>query len=167
MKKSMRGWCVFVGLALANLAVAADLQTWPQGRAMTLAADGKAIQVINVWATWCAPCRKEMPLLSRWYVKQQQSRAKLKVSMVGVALDSEANIARFAKQTPVRYPLWRYNGKDSSAWMKSLGNAVGALPFTSVRAPQCGFQAALLGEVDEVKLDNTVRAARQQCAKRL
>ena len=49
---------------------------------------------------------------------------------------------------------------------KALGNPVGALPFTLVRAPQCGFQAALLGEVDEAKLDKAVAQARQQCGRR-
>ena len=152
--------------ALATTATAAELQSWPQNKPVSLTPGGHDIQVVNVWATWCAPCRKEMPLLSRWYVKQQQSRAKPKVSMMGVALDSEANIARFVQQTPVRYPLWRYSGTDSTAWMKTLGNSVGALPFTLVRAPQCGFQAALLGEVDEAKLDKAVAQARQQCGRK-
>lgn len=151
---------------LLGTAAAADLQSWPQNKPVSLAVGGAEIQVVNVWATWCAPCRKEMPLLSRWYLKQQQSRAKPKVSMVGVALDSEANIARFVRQTPVRYPLWRYTGQDSTAWMKTLGNPVGALPFTLVRAPQCGFQAALLGEVDAAKLDKALAQARQQCARK-
>lgn len=151
---------------VAATAAAADLQSWPQNKPVSLTSSGQDIQVVNVWATWCAPCRKEMPLLSRWYVKQQQSRAKPKVSMVGVALDSETNIARFVQQTPVRYPLWRYSGTDSTAWMKTLGNSVGALPFTLVRAPQCGFQAALLGEVDEAKLDKAVAQARQQCGRK-
>ena len=84
--------------ALATTATAAELQSWPQNKPVSLTPGGHDIQVVNVWATWCAPCRKEMPLLSRWYVKQQQSRAKPKVSMLGVALDSEANIARFVPQ---------------------------------------------------------------------
>ena len=168
MQKKLRyAWGVLCLLSASFSAGAnAPLQSWPQGKPVALAATGDEVQVVNVWATWCAPCRKEMPLLSRWYLKQQQSRAKPTVSMVGVALDSEANIARFVRQTPVRYPLWRYSGTDSTAWMKTLGNPVGALPFTLVRAPQCGFQAALLGEVDEAKLDKAVAQARQQCGRR-
>ena len=133
-----KGYIVSVGDMAPDFVVKLD-----DGRSVQLSSLRGKVVMLQFTASWCGVCRKEMPLLSRWYVKQQQSRAKPKVSMMGVALDSEANIARFVQQTPVRYPLWRYSGTDSTAWMKTLGNSVGALPFTLVRAPQCGFQAAL------------------------
>lgn len=148
-----------------NPSMAADLQTWPQGKPTQLAPGANEIQIINVWATWCAPCRKEMPMLSRWY-QQQQGKQKYPVRMVGVALDQPQNIARFVQKTPVRYPIWRYSGHDSAAWMKSLGNNVGALPFTLVHAPGCGFRTTLLGEVSSDDLNKAVRQARLQCTQR-
>lgn len=144
---------------------AAELETWPQNRPAVLG-DVDGVQVVNVWATWCAPCRREMPLLSRWAEAQRQSRQRPPVTVVGVALDQNANIAAFVRQTPVRYPIWRYSGRDSRAWMQRLGNPVGALPFTLIRAPRCGFQTTLLGEVDAAKLDAAVAQARRQCAQR-
>lgn len=163
MAKHLGGW--LVGLLITGAAQGAELTTWPDGRPVSLSPPPRSVQVVNVWATWCVPCRREMPLLSAWYRRQQQQRQERPVQMVGVALDSADNIARFVRQTPVCYPVWRYVGPDSGAWMKTLGNPVGALPFTLVRAPDCGFQQTLLGEIDAAKLDAAVAAARRQCLK--
>ena len=145
--------------------VAAKWWEWSSNRPQTLTNQRQEITVVNVWATWCAPCRQEMPALSRWYRQQQKQRQAWPVRMVGVALDQPGNIGRFLKQTPVSYPIWRFEG-DSVAWMNSLGNPVGGLPFTVVLAERCGFRQPLLGVVDQPKLDAAVRSARQQCARR-
>ena len=98
--------------------------------------------------------------MSAWYQKQKKGS----VDMVGIALDSSENIGRFLKTTPVRYPIWRYSGNDSRAWMKSFGNNIGGLPFTVVEAPKCGYRQTLLGEVTAKKLDAALAAARAKCA---
>lgn len=118
------------------------------------------VQIINLWATWCGPCRKEMPAMSRWYT---QKGKRQNVQMVGIAMDEENNIAQFLKSTPVSYPIWRYTGNNSRAMMKSFGNHVGALPYTVIRAPSCNQQQAVLGELTEAKLDSTVAAVKSKC----
>lgn len=156
---------VAAALCLAVAPAAADeLYTWPDQRAVSLPAGGDKIRVFNVWASWCVPCRREMPFLSRWHEQQRRSHARPKVELVGISLDKPEAIQSFLQQTPVRYTQWRYGGQDSRAWMRSIGNPVGALPFTLIQAPQCGFKTALLGEVDAAKLDAAVAAARQKCA---
>lgn len=118
------------------------------------------IQIINLWATWCAPCRKEMPAMSQWYT---QKGKRQNVQMVGIAVDESTNIAQFLKNTPVSYPIWRYTGANSRAMMKSFGNNVGALPYTVVRIPTCSQQQTLLGEVDGAKLDNAIATLKTKC----
>ena len=59
--------------------------------------------VINIWATWCLPCREEMPLLSRTYAREGHG----KFALVGVDLAEPASrVQAFLGQTPVSYPIW-------------------------------------------------------------
>ncbi len=59
--------------------------------------------VINIWATWCLPCREEMPLLSRTFGKLRAGS----FALVGVDLAEPARrVKRFLYQTPIRYPVW-------------------------------------------------------------
>lgn len=147
-------------LALAVLPLqAAELVDWRSGQAQDVAKMAAPIRVVNLWATWCVPCRKEMPLLSAWAAKQPKN----KVGMVGIALDDTANIAAFLKTTPVRYPIWRYDGQDSRLFMKGMGNEVGGLPFTLVSAKGCGFRQILTGEVTAKKLNDAVAQVETKC----
>jgi len=82
--------------------------------------------VINFWATWCAPCREEMPALSR-----VSSRAAPAVQFVGLAQDDPAKVRKFARELGVTYPLW--TGADEVMELsRRLGNRTAVLPFTVV-----------------------------------
>ena len=146
------------GLFISN-AVAADLAAYPSGQAQDLSALKAPVRIVNLWGSYCKPCVKEMPEMSAWYKKQKKGS----VDLVGIAVDREANIAEFLKKTPVSYPVWRYTGKDSRAFMQTLGNKVGALPFTTVEAVKCGHKEVILGEINGKKLDEAVQKAAAQC----
>lgn len=79
---------------------------------------GKAV-VLNFWATWCAPCKIEMP----WFVELQKKYAAEGLQLVGVAMDDATpkEIADFAKQMGVNYPI--LVGKEA------VGQAYGGVPF--------------------------------------
>ena len=146
-----------VAPALAN-----DLVAYPSGKTQTLTHQPTSVRIVNIWATWCAPCRKEMPAMSAWYQKHAN---KKKVELIGIALDHENAMAKFLKTTPVSYPIWRYAGKDSRAFMQTLGNQVGALPYTIVEAKGCRFKQQITGEVNGKKLDDAILLLQQQCSK--
>ena len=81
--------------------------------------------VVNFWATWCLPCREEMPGFSRLHSKY----AAKGVQFVGIAFDSADKVKDFSDQTPVSYPLLI----GTSALIPltaALGDAAGGLPFT-------------------------------------
>ena len=156
----------FICLALMLLILpirtwAANLVDYPHNKPQSLTAFHTPIRVINIWATWCAPCRKEMPAMSAWY----QKKNKQQIRLIGIALDREDNIAKFLQTTPVRYPIWRYTGKDSRVFMQSLGNTIGALPYTLVEAKGCQFKHSITGEVNAQKLDDAIKLVQQQCKK--
>ena len=79
----------------------------------------------NFWATWCAPCREEMPLLDAAH--RQYGQKGLQV--VGIAVDSADNVRKFAGLVPVGYSLV-LGGAATIDLMRALGNATGGLPFT-------------------------------------
>src|SRR5688500_16142451 len=85
------------------------------------------VLVCNFWATWCAPCREEMPLLDAL----QARHAKNGVQVVGIALDNVANVGEFLKSTHIAYPLL-IAGATGIELMRRLGNSAGGLPFTVV-----------------------------------
>ena len=145
--------------AAALPAQAADFTLHPSQKQLN---DKAPVQVINFWATWCGPCRKEMPAMSRWYA---QKGKRQNVQMVGIAVDETANISKFLQSTPVSYPIWRYTGNNSRNMMKEFGNQVGVLPYTVVRIPACQQQQALVGEVDGAKLDATIAAVKAKCSR--
>lgn len=81
--------------------------------------------VLNFWATWCAPCVKEMPLLDAFY-KEHKAKGW---HVVGLAIDSPTPVREFLGKLPITFPigLAGLNGVDLS---RNLGNPSGALPFS-------------------------------------
>jgi thiol-disulfide isomerase/thioredoxin len=78
---------------------------------------GKAV-VLDFWATWCVPCKIEMP----WFVELQKQYGPEGLAIIGVAMDdsSDEEISKFAKELGVNYPILR--GKEA------VGEAYGGLP---------------------------------------
>lgn len=88
--------------------------------------DGKVV-VLNFWATWCEPCRREVPLLS----KLQQKYEPRGLQVVGVAIDSLDAIRKFAKTTGINYPVL-YGVEAAMDVATSYGDEQGTLPYTVV-----------------------------------
>jgi thiol-disulfide isomerase/thioredoxin len=85
---------------------------------------GRAL-VCNFWATWCAPCREELPILDA----AQQKYAANGLQMVGIAVDSAVNIVEYLKTVRIGYPVL-VGEATAINLMRRVGNASGGLPFT-------------------------------------
>lgn len=101
----------------------ADLRGQPQALSQWR---GKVL-VLNFWASWCAPCREEMPDFDALR-RQYQDRG---VEFVGLAIDNEKNVTQFLQTMPVSYPILIGEGA-ALALARQLGNNSGALPYTVV-----------------------------------
>ena len=108
---------------------------------------GKTL-VINFWATWCPPCRDEMPEFSRLHTKYAANG----VQFIGIAVDTADNVGRFSQQHAVSYPLL-IGGTPGTELSRQLGNASLALPYTVVVGPAGDARLARLGRVAERELD--------------
>ena len=88
--------------------------------------DGKVL-VINFWATWCPPCRKELPA----FVELQEKYAAKGLQFVGVAVDTPQNVSDFVDTYGVNYPMLVAE-LEAIDIGKKYGNRFGALPYTVI-----------------------------------
>lgn len=65
------------------------------------------VVLVNIWATWCGPCRTEMPLLDRLY----RDRKDRGLAVFGISDESLATQQNFLKKVPIVYPLLTVNGQ--------------------------------------------------------
>lgn len=106
---------------------------------------GKTI-VLNFWATWCGPCRDEMPLLLN-VQKQYQDQG---VVVIGLAIDDRDSVAAFAKEMRIGYPL--LIGEEAGLSLLSrYGNPRGFLPYTVIIRPDGEIAARKLGAYHDEK----------------
>ena len=98
-----------------------------EGRLRNVAEWDGRLLVVNFWATWCAPCREEIPL----FVRLQEQFGDRGLQFVGIALDQPANVAPFAAEYGINYPVLVGQG-EAIELMRRFGSLYGALPFTAV-----------------------------------
>ena len=99
--------------------------------------------IINFWATWCAPCRREMPLLQ----SLQDERDTGSLQVIGVALDNLPDVKRFVTEIGVTYPIL-YGENEAAMVVESFGVEFVGLPFTAFIVPGGEILTLLAGELD-------------------
>ena len=112
---------------------------------------GKVI-VINFWATWCEPCREEMPE----FVLEQKELGPRGLQFVGIAVDQPDKVDRFAKELQLNYPAL-IGGYDAVELSASMGNRLAALPFTIVIDRQGRVVQTHLGPVKREQFRATIQ----------
>ena len=112
----------------------------------------RKILVVNFWATWCPPCREEMPAFSRIAIKHAANG----VQVVGISIDTLNKVLEFQKLTPVSYPLL-IGSFDTVQSTVLLGNTVQALPFTAIYDRAGNIHSIKLGRMSEQELERRLQ----------
>lgn len=111
---------------------------------------GKTV-VLNFWATWCGPCREEMPELSELHTEY----ADKNVVVLGIALDEIEAIKEFTTETPVSYPL--FSAEESGGQLAAnLGNDKSALPYTVIIKADGSIANTYFGRISKALLEETL-----------
>jgi thiol-disulfide isomerase/thioredoxin len=124
------------------------------GREQALAQWKGKVLVVNFWATWCAPCREEMPM----FVKAQSQHGGRGLQFVGVAIDDADKVRKFAAEIGLNYPAL-VGGYGAMELSKTLGNSVMALPFTVVVDRRGRIVLNHLGPMKQPQLDRVLGQA--------
>jgi thiol-disulfide isomerase/thioredoxin len=119
-----------------------------QGQRQMLAQWRGQILVLNFWASWCAPCREEMPD----FVSLRSQYRSRGVEFVGIAIDSSPRVAQFLQQHPVNYPILIGEGAAHNL-ARQLGNSSGALPYTIVLDRNGNIALSHLGRLPRAMLE--------------
>jgi len=107
--------------------------------------------LVNFWASWCAPCREEIPLLNA--AQQQHGSAGLQI--VGIGIDSAANVREFMKTVRMNYPVLVADATGIDL-MRELGNHAGGLPFNVLLDRQGRLAGRKLGAYTAPELQSAL-----------
>jgi thiol-disulfide isomerase/thioredoxin len=112
---------------------------------------GKVL-VVNFWATWCAPCREEIPEL----IKFQSEYGPKGVQIVGIAIDAADKVKPYSEKMKMNYPVL-IGENEGLDLVQRAGNSLGGLPFTVVLDRKGNAVSSQLGSVNAEKLRSLVK----------
>lgn len=123
-----------------------------KGQLQPLAQWRGRVLVVNFWATWCTPCREEIPM----FVRLQDKYRAQGLQFVGIAIDQSDKVQAFSREFAINYPIL-IGGIETVELSRQAGNRIGALPFTLVIDRGGKIAATQLGEFKEAKLDAVIQ----------
>lgn len=144
-RKRIALFSLIISLFLASVGVATDLELKDlQGNLQSLEDYKGKIVVLNFWATWCQPCRKEMPV----FVKLQSEYEGRGVQFVAAStddLDEKKAVENFAQKYKLNFPVWVGATLEQQAGFK-LGTS---LPATVILDQQGQGRFRIIGQAEE------------------
>lgn len=125
----------------------------PAGGTLAMAGLRGQPLLVNFWATWCAPCVRELPQIERFHRDFQSKRWQV----VGLAIDGPTPVRDFLAKLPLSFPIG-LAGLEGTSLVRQLGNDRGGLPFSIVIDGGGALVQRKLGETSYEELAGWARA---------
>jgi len=115
------------------------------------------VKVINFWATWCAPCVKEMPLFEK--LNQEDKNSKVILVSMDYDLDPDpAKVKKFIERKKIQSQVVILAEENPNDWIEKIDKDwSGALPSTLVINPNSGKRKFIQGEMKEGDLEKLIQ----------
>ncbi|MBT6602618.1 MAG: TlpA family protein disulfide reductase, partial [Nitrosomonadales bacterium] len=107
--------------------------------------------LINFWATWCAPCREEIPELNEF------SHQNKHIQTIAIAIDDLESVNKFTKKIPIQY-LSFIAENEGVELSQSLGNERGILPFSIIIGPDRKIEKIFYGRLKLNQLNQALNS---------
>lgn len=154
----MKSFFIFIFLAGALIASAQEQAKIVKLTELQTLINTKSdhIKVINFWATWCAPCVKEMPL----FEKLDQEREDVKVTFVSMDLDLDpdpSKVYKFVTRKKLQSEVLILDEKNPNSWIDAIDKSwSGAIPATIVINTKTGQRKFVEKELHEGDLEKLI-----------
>ncbi len=148
------GFCLTISAATAAPAPESAAPAWQlqdlQGKSVKLSDFKGKVVLLNFWATWCPPCREEIPDL----ISLQKQYAGQGLVIIGISMDEggPAGVQRFAKKYGVNYPIVMGDDKVSEAY-----GGIQVLPTTFIIDRKGKVVDGLLGATDRAGFEAKIK----------
>ncbi len=123
-----------------------------QNRPRALSEHQGKVLVVNFWATWCPPCREEVPV----FIETQAKYGGKGLQFVGIALDDPQKVAAFAQEFGINYPVL-IGGVEETEILRQLGNSGGGLPYTLIYGRNGQLLEKIIGGLDQARLEHLIQ----------
>jgi thiol-disulfide isomerase/thioredoxin len=119
-----------------------------QGKNQSVSQWKGKVLVVNFWATWCEPCRREMPE----FIELQDELRDQGLLFIGIALDQKTKVQQYSKEIGVNYPVL-LGGIEAMELAEAAGNRYSVLPFTVVFNRNGEIASTHVGRIARDKLE--------------
>lgn len=151
--------CLVLGASLTALGQEAELVKLDQLQSR-INTPSDQIQVFNFWATWCAPCIKELP----YFEKLNQENQSVHVTLVSMDMDLDPNpekVRKFVTRKKIQSQVLILDERNPNSWISSIDkNWSGALPATLVVNSKTGQRRFVNKALHEGDLERMIEEVR-------